>query len=813
MVFLLKAFALISTVVVGRSNTTWLRASSRLAACETSVVKEFSKFALVTKNNAVIKGNADKPVAVGGELSTVEDWNQVTVAGTSYVGSLHATNNKITFAEGLAADGFPFDWEEVEALASKIAPSTNVHVIEQQADQVFDNFDFLDASDEHSKSNRNDGQTLVVFTGTEDVRISPVWGRCFGPSIIAPFARVLASDWCSVEGYIIAESYDANGIGQNLRGEGYGQELLCDREKTIAPTASPAPSVAPVSAPTPSPTASPTGCDLSFDDALVAHVPLSRADIAGCDVVGGTPVADRLGVTPGALYFGGSGYVECPEHMALDGNSSRSYCAWARAGVSNRFWNGLLRTGAEGECTLFDLRYRPELGRLRLDGSRGSGSTSACKSIFRSVSVPDPYDWHFFCVTYDGADVVVYVDGALFARSEGVALDTSTQNPLLIGRRWTGSISDVTIFSGNLAEKHVAQLYAGVCEVPAAPSLRPTAVPAAAPTPSPTVPPSTRGPTSTSEPTPSPPAKKNPVAAYGALKVEGSKIVSVKTGEPAQLRGMSLFWSNDGWGGEKFYDRGVVETLATEFERANLVRAAMGTDPEHSGSYYYSPASNRAKVETVVEAAIEFGMYVVIDWHSHDAQARTAAAADFFRDMAQKYGGFPNVIFEVYNEPDPQGDQGDDWPSIKAYAIEVIAAIRAYSSNLVVVGTPNWSQEVGAAAGSPIDDPNVAYAFHFYAAAHKEGLRSAIAEHATTIPLFCTEWGSVWYTGDGDVDEESTLEWIAWMDSHSISWANWALNDKNEGASFLKPGVSTTTGPWDTSDLTPSGLLVRSLLS
>jgi hypothetical protein len=41
----------------------------------------------------------------------------------------------------------------------------------------------------------------------------------------------------------------------------------------------------------------------------------------------------------------------------------------------------------------------------------------------------------------------------------------------------------------------------------------------------------------------------------------------------------------------------------------------------------------------------------------------------FFAMMAKKYGGYPNVIFEIYNEPN---GTGTTWPKIKPYAEAVI---------------------------------------------------------------------------------------------------------------------------------------------
>jgi endoglucanase len=210
-----------------------------------------------------------------------------------------------------------------------------------------------------------------------------------------------------------------------------------------------------------------------------------------------------------------------------------------------------------------------------------------------------------------------------------------------------------------------------------------------------------------------------------------------------------------------------------------------------------------------VNRAIERGMYVIIDWHDHRASEHQAAAIDFFTRMAAAYGSSPNVIFEIWNEP-----LNVSWPVVKAYAESVIAAIRdAGAANLVLVGTPNWSQDVDAAAASPLSGvTDVAYVLHFYAATHGQWLRDkaqqALAAH---LPLFVSEWGTCEATGNGAVSKAETKAWLEFLAQNQISWANWALNDKDETCSALVPGASAT-GPWTSAAITPSGALVRPLI-
>ncbi len=289
------------------------------------------------------------------------------------------------------------------------------------------------------------------------------------------------------------------------------------------------------------------------------------------------------------------------------------------------------------------------------------------------------------------------------------------------------------------------------------------------------------------------------VDTYGLLKTSGNKIVD-KNNNPVQLRGMSLFWSQ--WMGQ-FYTKEAVSWLAKDWQ-CNVVRAAMGV--EDADGYLTKKDIEKQKVFTVIDAAIEEGIYVIIDWHSHHAEDHVEEAKAFFAEVAQKYGDKPNIIYEIYNEP-----LNVAWNTVlKPYHEQVIASIRQHDSdNLIICGTRTWSQDVDEVIGNEINDPNVAYTLHYYAATHKQFLRDK-AQRALDagLPLFVTEYGVTQANGDGSIDETEARTWWDFMDKNKISSCNWSIADKQELSAALKPGASGTGG-WAEDQLTTSGTLVR----
>lgn len=287
-----------------------------------------------------------------------------------------------------------------------------------------------------------------------------------------------------------------------------------------------------------------------------------------------------------------------------------------------------------------------------------------------------------------------------------------------------------------------------------------------------------------------------PAMAVSPLQVHGNKVFPGN--RQVNLCGNSLFWSNSGWGGEKFYNDASITDLKNNWQ-AGIVRAAMGV--EEPGGYLSEPQANLARVEAVVNAAIKADMYVIIDWHSSHAESYQKEAIAFFQDMAARYGQYPNVIYEIYNEP-----LSVSWENtIKPYAAAVISAIREKDpDNLIIVGTPEWSQDVDVAAQSPLDGKNIAYTFHFYAGTHGQPFREKVLTALQRgLPVFVTEWGTVNADGNGPVNAQETAAWTAFLNTHQVSYVNWAYNDKAEGASTFLPG---------THDLSDSGKTVMDIV-
>lgn len=293
----------------------------------------------------------------------------------------------------------------------------------------------------------------------------------------------------------------------------------------------------------------------------------------------------------------------------------------------------------------------------------------------------------------------------------------------------------------------------------------------------------------------------DPVKQWGQLQVKGAQLCDAN-GQPVTLRGVSLGWHNL-W--PRFYNADAVRWLKHDWH-PTVIRAAIGASNVED-HYVDNPQFGLDCLFPVVDACIEQGLYVIVDWHSHKLQ--TEEAVKFFSMVAEKYGKYPNIIYELYNEP-----VDDSWDDLKAYAATVAKAIRQHDpDNVILMGCPHWDQDIHLVADAPMTGiGNLMYTVHFYAATHKQSLRDRmVAAIGKGTPVFVSECAGMEASGDGPLDPAEWQAWVDCMEKNKVSYTCWSLSDKNETCSMLLPRAKAT-GQWTADLIKPWGTMVRETL-
>ncbi|MBE6880373.1 MAG: endoglucanase [Ruminococcaceae bacterium] len=311
-------------------------------------------------------------------------------------------------------------------------------------------------------------------------------------------------------------------------------------------------------------------------------------------------------------------------------------------------------------------------------------------------------------------------------------------------------------------------------------------------------------PVETLPPAPADPDGSTPVSVHGQLSVKGTQIVD-KNGNAYQLKGMSTH--GIGWF-PAFVNESAFKTLRDDWN-TNVVRLAMytGASEGYTGS---AMATHEALVKKGIDICIKLDMYVIVDWHilaDQSPSVRKADAIRFFDEISKQYADYPNIIYEICNEPNGYSQWDND---IKPYAEDVIPVIRKNDpDSIVIVGTPTWSQDIDKAMANPLKFDNVMYALHFYAATHTDWLRQRVQNCVNNgLPVFVSEFGCCDASGNGANDFNQTKQWLDLLDSLGVSYCNWNLANKNESSSAFKQSASAN-GNWTESDMNPSGSWIR----
>ncbi|MCR5546994.1 MAG: glycoside hydrolase family 5 protein [Lachnospiraceae bacterium] len=291
-------------------------------------------------------------------------------------------------------------------------------------------------------------------------------------------------------------------------------------------------------------------------------------------------------------------------------------------------------------------------------------------------------------------------------------------------------------------------------------------------------------------------------ASISRLHVDGINLKNAKN-KTVQLKGISTH-------GIAWYPEYINDKCFKQLHKwgVNVVRLAMYSS-EYNGYCTGDNANKKAlkkRIATGVKLAKKYKMYVIIDWHIMNTDGNPLThqkeAKEFFTWASKKFKNSPNVIYEICNEP----CNGTSWDDISSYANNIIPVIRKKASkSVIIVGTPNWSQELDKAVAAPLKYKNIMYALHFYAATHKEELRSVFTSALNNgLPVFVSEFSICDASGNGDIDKSSANQWMSIIQQYQVSYCIWNLSNKNETCAIIKSSVSKTSG-FKTSDLTATG--------
>jgi endoglucanase len=229
---------------------------------------------------------------------------------------------------------------------------------------------------------------------------------------------------------------------------------------------------------------------------------------------------------------------------------------------------------------------------------------------------------------------------------------------------------------------------------------------------------------------------------------------------------------------------------------ANLVRI-----PIHPAAWRNRGAKDYLSLlDEGISWAEEFGMYVIIDWHSI-GNLRTGLfqsemyntsfheTLEFWQTISRKYADRSTVaFFELFNEPTTYNDQFGSlsWPQWKEMCEDMIAIIYAFDkSKIPLVAGFNWAYDLSPVKNDPIAYEGVAYVSHPYPMKRSKPWEPQWEKDwgfvAQKHPLILTEIGYCYKEDRGahiPVISDNTYgpAIVEYCKSRGISWVVWVFD-------------------------------------
>jgi endoglucanase len=315
-----------------------------------------------------------------------------------------------------------------------------------------------------------------------------------------------------------------------------------------------------------------------------------------------------------------------------------------------------------------------------------------------------------------------------------------------------------------------------------------------------------RGPTASETGVASPKLLRSQSGSPLSIHVSSNQLVDA-AGTPVRLLGANRsgteYACQEGTG---FYD-GPVDDAAIEAMRSwgmTAVRVSLNEGcwlgladikAEYAGESY------QQKITELVDRINAHGMYVILDLHwnprgsspptDQQAMPDRLHAPSFWAGVASRFKSNPGVVFDLYNEPYPDGNRNSTaaWTCVRdggdcrgvgfaaAGMQELVDAVRsAGATNVVLVAGPQYAGVVDRWLEFKPNDPvnQLAASMHIYGPDYSPcSMRTCwdaqIAPLAMKVPVVIGEVGSYRVCDHVFLDEV-----MNWADGHSISYLAWS---------------------------------------
>lgn len=338
-----------------------------------------------------------------------------------------------------------------------------------------------------------------------------------------------------------------------------------------------------------------------------------------------------------------------------------------------------------------------------------------------------------------------------------------------------------------------------------------------------------------------------------SVRVQGNHLIDA-TGTPLQLRGVNVagleFVAVQGWNPSDPWGTGGPSWSAIKTWQSNVVRLPLNEaswlgylcvdgsgatrDPDPGHNY-------RVAVKKAVLGATAAGLYVILDLHwtapknfcplAQNPMADTDNSINFWSSIASTYKDYPNVLFELFNEPfifwttagESEWDvlmkggtltqyvTGDGANYTKPYTWQVagmqqlLDTVRGTgATNVVLVSGVTWSQDLSQWVATRPRDAigQLAAVWHAYPNSGTVGdLQAALPKfgnqgYAWTqavlragFPVVITEFGD--HNAADTVGSPFVSKLLPWADEQGASYVGWTWNPWQERDNVL---LKTATG-------------------